>query len=86
MKSFLSAVALMAGILAPSALAAPPTTPVQRDILGPIHERQSSCHTASNRACWSTGFDINTDYEASIPNTGVTKPVRLPLLSEGWQG
>ena len=80
MKSFLSAVALMAGILAPSALAAPPTTPVQRDILGPIHERQSSCHTASNRACWSTGFDINTDYEASIPNTGVTKPVRLPLL------
>lgn len=32
----------------------------------------ASCHTAQNRACWSGGFDINTDYELSTP-PGVTR-------------
>lgn len=76
MKSFIRAAALMMGVLAPSVLAAPPTTPAQRDLFGPIQGRAATCNTPSNRACWTTGFDINTDYEASIPTTGVTRPVR----------
>ncbi|KAI0196089.1 laccase [Xylaria flabelliformis] len=31
-----------------------------------------SCNAANNRACWSSGFDINTDYELSTP-LGVTR-------------
>ncbi|KAI1360622.1 laccase [Xylaria arbuscula] len=27
----------------------------------------SSCNDVDNRACWSSGFDINTDYELSTP-------------------
>jgi hypothetical protein len=84
MKSFIGAVALMLGVLAPSVIAAPPGTPAQRDLLVPLEERQdtarpprqASCHTPSNRACWTTGFDINTDYEISTPNTGRVRPVR----------
>lgn len=34
-----------------------------------------SCNTPSNRACWSPGFDIETDYEVEIPHTGVTRRV-----------
>jgi hypothetical protein len=37
--------------------------------------RQTSCHTPSNRACWTTGYNINTDYEVNSPNTGVVRPV-----------
>src|SRR3569833_3303953 len=32
-----------------------------------------SCNTPDNRACWKKGFDINTDYEAEYPRTGVTR-------------
>ncbi len=41
--------------------------------------RAASCNTPSNRACWTTGFDINTDYEDKIPLTGKTKTVSLGL-------
>lgn len=34
-----------------------------------------SCNTPSDRACWSHGFDIETDYEVKIPHTGVTRRV-----------
>jgi hypothetical protein len=86
MKSFLGAVALVMGMLAPvSVIAAPPVTPAQRDLLVPLEQRQdaalgarqASCNTPSNRACWSDGFDINTDYETSTPDTGVTRTVSL---------
>lgn len=46
-------------LLADLALAAPAV-----DV---IESRASTCQTASNRACWSDGFNINTDYEASTP-------------------
>lgn len=36
-----------------------------------------SCNTPSNRACWVTGYDINTDYEKKTPKTGVTRSVSL---------
>ena len=35
----------------------------------------ASCNTPSNRACWTEGFDINTDWETKTPITGVTRTV-----------
>jgi len=35
-----------------------------------------SCHSASNRACWTTGFNINTDFETSTPPPGALRKVR----------
>jgi hypothetical protein len=80
MKSLAGAVALMLGILAPTITAAPPATLAQRDLLTPLEGRQDaaglpSCNTPSNRACWTTGFDINTDYELKTPTTNVTRKV-----------
>lgn len=37
-----------------------------------------TCNTPTNRACWTNGFNINTDYEASVPTTGVTRTVSVP--------
>ncbi|KAK3306164.1 laccase-1 [Chaetomium strumarium] len=98
MKPFLGAVALVMGMLAPSVIAAPPATPAQRDLLVPLEQEQesalrarqatsASCNTPSNRACWSNGFNINTDYETSTPNTGVTRKYTLTLTeTDNWQG
>jgi hypothetical protein len=45
----------------------------------PVYElspRQAeSCNTPTNRACWTTGFTIDTDYEIETPYTGVTREV-----------
>ncbi|KAK4249145.1 extracellular laccase [Corynascus novoguineensis] len=95
MKPFIGAAALMMGVLAPSVAAAPPSTPAQRDLLVPIMERdeativprQESCNTPSNRACWSEGFDINTDYEVETPDTGVVRHYNLTLTEvDDWLG
>ncbi|KAK4145141.1 laccase [Dichotomopilus funicola] len=95
MKSILARVALVVGILASRAVAAPPSTPAQRDLLVPIVDRdesglaprQSSCNTPSNRACWSNGFDINTDYEVKSPDTGVVRPYTFTLTEvDNWTG
>ncbi|KAK4120739.1 multicopper oxidase [Parathielavia appendiculata] len=94
MKFFLGVVALMLGAIAPSVVAAPPATPVQRDLLVPLEERQddtarrqTGCHTPSNRACWAPGFNINTDYEVNSPNTGVVRPYTLTLTEiDNWTG
>lgn len=40
-----------------------------------VLETRQSCNTASNRQCWTSNFDINTDYEAHVPETGVTRQV-----------
>lgn len=50
-----------------------------------LFKRAPTCNTPSNRACWSNGFDINTDYESSIPNTGNTRRVSesFPALQPG---
>ena len=40
-------------------------------------KRAPTCNTPTNRACWTTGFNISTDYEANFPNTGVTRNVSL---------
>ncbi|KAK3358324.1 laccase-1 [Lasiosphaeria ovina] len=99
MKSIIGAAALLLGLLAPSAvLGAPPVTPIQRDLLTPIEERDesrvdtlrhraSTCNTPSNRACWSSGFNINTDYEVSTPTTGVTRQYTLTFTEvTNWVG
>ena len=49
-----------------------------------LEKRAPTCNTPSNRACWSNGFDINTDYEAKIPNTGVTRKVSLSWSFSVW--
>lgn len=40
-----------------------------------LEKRAPTCNTPSNRACWSDGYDIRTDYEIDIPDTGVTRRV-----------
>ena len=53
-------------------------------------QKRQTCNTATNRQCWTTSpaFDINTDYEASWPNTGVTRTVcwviRQGCFSQHW--
>ncbi|KAI0021765.1 multicopper oxidase-domain-containing protein [Xylariomycetidae sp. FL0641] len=45
-----------------------------------------SCNTPSNRACWSEGFDIHTDYETTIP-TGSLKTFNWEITEvNDWQG
>ena len=49
--------------------------------------RRTSCNTASDRQCWSDGFDINTDYELHTPTTGVTRSYTLTLTeADDWAG
>lgn len=57
-------------------------------LLQPIEIRQDvGCNTPSDRACWSDGFDINTDFEAQTPLTGVVVPYTLTLTEEtNWKG
>ncbi|KAH8590547.1 probing oxygen channels in Melanocarpus Albomyces laccase [Bisporella sp. PMI_857] len=46
-----------------------------------------TCNTPSNRACWSPGFSVNTDYEASTPLTGVTRRYLLTITEvDNWVG
>ncbi|KAI4603906.1 Laccase-1 [Pestalotiopsis sp. 9143b] len=77
-------ISLLAGVLPfaqllSTAVAAPATEQVQ--------PRQSaSCNTADNRACWTDGFDINTDYEVDIPD-GITRTFDLTLTEiDNWAG
>ncbi|KAL4964354.1 Cupredoxin [Aspergillus stella-maris] len=38
------------------------------------HTRDATCtNSASNRACWSDGFDISTNYYEEVPDTGVIR-------------
>jgi len=98
MKFLKGAVALAMGLLAPSAvMALPPITPVPKDygksssdlLVRDDHElaprAPPTCNTPSNRACWTTSpsFNINTDYEVSVPTTGATRKVRLLEVNRG---
>lgn len=51
--------------------------------------RRQTCNTATNRQCWTTSpaFNINTDYEASTPVTGVTRTYTFTLTEvNNWPG
>jgi FtsP/CotA-like multicopper oxidase with cupredoxin domain len=63
MLSLLSLKGLVSGLLF-AGLAI--TAPTSED----LEPRASTCNTASNRACWQTGYTINTDYETSTPPGG----------------
>ena len=63
---------LVSGLLfATCAVAVPP-------LLQPIEARQGNCNTPTNRACWSDGFDITTDYDKETPQ-GSKKTVRSTI-------
>jgi len=87
MRFFSGAVALALGLVAPSLVAAaPPVAPVERDVdlemrSGVEARAPPTCHSASNRACWTSGFNINTDYETTAPPPGQTRTVSF--LSTG---
>jgi hypothetical protein len=64
------------GLFAGLAHAAPPGQAVEE--LAPRTDlvKRASCNTPSNRQCWTTdGFNISTDYEQRVPNTGNTRRV-----------
>lgn len=52
-----------------------------------LNARQAvSCNSPDNRACWSEGFDINTDYDLSTPD-GVTRTFNLDVTEiDNWTG
>jgi len=83
MRSFNAALTIASGIFSSLfANAAPGPLKLGRDLI----PRASTCNTPSNRACWSSGFDINTDYETKIPPG---KPVSYTLTiteENNWVG
>jgi FtsP/CotA-like multicopper oxidase with cupredoxin domain len=62
MHSLLSVSGLLTGLLFSTLTGASPSILEQVEPRAP-----GACHTATNRACWSDGFDINTDYERFTP-------------------
>ncbi|KAI0204472.1 multicopper oxidase-domain-containing protein [Astrocystis sublimbata] len=71
---------LIAGLLAGIGQCAPsPLNELEARIPG-------SCNTATNRACWSPGYDINTDYETKTP-PGVVKIFNWEVKEyDNWVG
>jgi hypothetical protein len=74
MRSFFSALAIVPSLLG-SAFLAQAAPSAQPDYAADLVSRASTCNTPSNRACWTTGFNINTDYETSTPVTNVVRHV-----------
>jgi hypothetical protein len=66
------------GLLLAGFAAAAPSARVSSSKLVGVRD---SCHSPSNRACWSQGFDVSTDYEDKVPDTGVTRIVCRPYPS-----
>ncbi|KAL8339705.1 hypothetical protein RB601_006013 [Gaeumannomyces tritici] len=86
MKSFglIKGLALLAGLVASAPVASRdesldlfPREPAETASPAVELLKRQSCNTESNRACWSPGFNINTDYESNTPNTGVTRRYNL---------
>ncbi|KAH8892660.1 laccase [Thozetella sp. PMI_491] len=78
---------LSLGTLAPRFAYGAPAPSEELPLLAPIMPRASTCNTPSNRACWTTGFDINTDYETSTPVTNVVRTYNLEITEhDNWTG
>lgn len=76
------------GLLALSGLglAVPTSTGLTAPRAG-LMKRGPTCNTASNRACWTNNFNIATDYETQVPNTGVTRQYNLVITEhDNWVG
>ncbi|KAI0145459.1 multicopper oxidase-domain-containing protein [Xylariaceae sp. FL1272] len=79
MRSMTKVAGLLAGLFAGLVVGAPSR------VIG-LDGRASTCNTPSNRACWSNGFDINTDYELSTP-AGTTRTINLEITEhDNWVG
>lgn len=65
-STILSSVALLAPAVLGAAIATDSTS-------------DSCTHSASDRQCWSDGFDISTDYYANVPDTGVVREYWLNI-------
>jgi aminopeptidase N len=73
------------GLLFGVAKAAP--SPEVVDESRQLVHRAATCNTPTNRACWTTGFDINTDYESKVPRTGVTRRYTFNINEHhNWMG
>ncbi|KAH8157335.1 hypothetical protein CIB48_g10906 [Xylaria polymorpha] len=81
MRSLISRTGIfLAGLLAGLGQCAP-SQPNGLEVRG-----TGSCNTPSNRACWSPGFDINTDYETKTP-PGVIRTFTWELKEhDNWTG
>ncbi|KAL1900129.1 laccase, multicopper oxidase, benzenediol:oxygen oxidorectuctase [Sporothrix stenoceras] len=87
MRSFFSALAVVPSLLGSVFLAQAAPSGQPDYAAADLVSRASTCNTASNRACWTTGFDISTDYEVSTPTTGVTRHYTLVVTEEtNWLG
>ncbi|KAL1874014.1 hypothetical protein VTK73DRAFT_568 [Phialemonium thermophilum] len=61
--------------------------PVQGAPSAELVNRAATCNTPSNRACWTNGFDINTDYYSKTPFTGVTRTYNFDITEvDNWKG
>ncbi|KAJ8120299.1 hypothetical protein ONZ43_g2958 [Nemania bipapillata] len=80
MRSFVSLTGILAGLLVGIGQCAPSQPSA-------LEARSSgSCNTPSNRACWSPGFDINTDYETKTP-AGVVRTFNWQVSEiDNWVG
>ncbi|KAI1360976.1 multicopper oxidase-domain-containing protein [Xylaria arbuscula] len=79
MRSFPAGVFLL-GLLARFGQCVP-SRPSALEIRGP-----GACFTPSNRACWSPGFDINTDYETKTP-PGIVRTFNWEVTEhDQWTG
>jgi hypothetical protein len=46
------------------------------------HLGKRCTNSASDRSCWGD-YDLSTDYYTTVPDTGVTREVKLPFLNVG---
>ncbi|KAB5559524.1 benzenediol:oxygen oxidoreductase [Coniochaeta sp. 2T2.1] len=81
MKFFSASVVTLFTFLSSAVVEAAPPSFKELDL------RASTCNTPSNRACWTSGFNINTDYDANTPTTGVTRTYALTITEvDNWTG
>lgn len=69
MQSLISLKGLASGLLLAGIASAAPALEARLD---------PSCNTATDRACWTDDFDINSDYETDMP-TGSTVTYQLEV-------
>ncbi|KAK0653156.1 laccase [Cercophora newfieldiana] len=75
------------GAAAPSPILAgsEDTAPLVLAPRGDLVKRAPTCNTPTNRACWTSGFNINTDYEESFPATGVVRNYNFVITEhDNW--
>ncbi|KAF4540341.1 Multicopper oxidase [Lasiodiplodia theobromae] len=68
MRSTVSLLTSLVSFLSVHGAAALPSLDLTRDAPSP-----GCVHSASNRSCWTDGFDISTNYYEHVPDTGVVR-------------